>query len=74
MLELVEGIEPSTSSLPRTRSTPELHEQLALHASPIASHDVASFSGKAGRELNKNLRSVKKNISLSAFFLNNLVE
>jgi hypothetical protein len=45
-----------------------------LHASPIASHDVASFSGKAGRELNKNLRTVKKNISLSAFFLNNLVE
>lgn len=33
-MELVGGIEPPTSSLPRMRSTPELHEQLSLHAVP----------------------------------------
>ena len=33
-LELVGGIEPPTSSLPRMRSTPELHEPYGVDAGP----------------------------------------
>gem|GEM_PF-6838396 len=68
-MELVGGIEPPTSSLPRMRSTPELHEQLSLHAVPQWwQYKTVSRPGKAGRELNTYFQSVKKNITCFAFF------
>lgn len=57
-----------TSSLPRMRSTPELHEQRLVACCPPVVSVNCQPPGKSGREINSYFSSVKKNITCFAFF------
>ena len=45
------GIEPMTSSLPRKRSTPELHRLLRSHPGDIAPHPTSGLERETRLEL-----------------------
>ncbi len=44
------GIEPMTSSLPRKRSTPELHRRKVFFSTPYKKEEIPAFAENIERE------------------------